>query len=254
MTSSNIDLIIERALAHGVDPGVALALAQGEGGLGTPALDGDIGYGYGADVPTSFGPFQLHWHGACPKRLWGNVAGSRNWCNSRDGIDYALALIAGAGATTAVGYRQAIANAVRNFERPAKPQPEIDRDIAWYDKHAATFRPPAHPPAAAFPAFPGDMDEHQGNGPSIDLLQMQLVKAGFLRNGNFARERFDDATGRAVQKLKETHDVLMFLGGHNDLADYWGRYVDGVGTWDTKAGQRTWSFLAWLAAIRKAQA
>jgi hypothetical protein len=116
-------MIAASAKAHKVDPDVALALAQGEGGFDNPAPTGDGG--------TSYGPFQLHEGGALPAQFNGRPAEADRWANSPAGIDYAMNLIARAvhGKRGAA----AIAAGVNLFERPANPAPEIQRDTAFYN-------------------------------------------------------------------------------------------------------------------------
>jgi hypothetical protein len=122
-----VDDILTSAQRHGVDPWVALALAQGEGGFN---------YGSVGDGGTSFGPYQLHEGGALPP---GRTAA---WANSPAGIDYAMRGIA-AAVGTRTG-RAGIQAGVTGFERPAAPTPEIDRDVSWLSQQLAKAkgRPP----------------------------------------------------------------------------------------------------------------
>ena len=116
--------IVASARAHGVDPNVALAVAYGEGGVKSPGPIGDNG--------TSFGPYQMHQGGALPSTLSGQRA--QSWAWSPQGIDYAMARIA--KVTQGLEGPAAISAAVRNFERPAQPGPEIARDVAYYNQQA----------------------------------------------------------------------------------------------------------------------
>ena len=97
-----------------------LAVAAGEGG---------IRYGAVGDGGTSFGPFQLHWQGAMPRKYWGNSAASAAFANSPAGINYALQQMVKAGAGGLQG--EAAVNAiVRKFERPADPDSSVANAIA----------------------------------------------------------------------------------------------------------------------------
>jgi hypothetical protein len=93
------DLIRQAAIRHGIDPDVAVRVAQSEGGLSNPANPGDSG--------SSFGPFQLHYGNVA---AGGNaVAGmgddftqqtgldARDPANVAQAIDFALAHAARAG-------------------------------------------------------------------------------------------------------------------------------------------------------------
>ena len=131
-------VIVASAIAHGVDPLAALAVAHGEGGFSNPTPVGDHG--------TSFGPFQLHIGGALPSAYWNDPAAANRWANSPQGIDYAV----GRMAEVARGKkgRAAIDAIVRNFERPADPDPEVARDAQWYNAAAAgRFKHPLSGPA-----------------------------------------------------------------------------------------------------------
>lgn len=244
--TTNVDLIVSAAIRHGVNPGVALAIAQGEGGLGTPAADGD--YGYGSPGPTSFGPFQMHWHGAMPPQYWGNATASHDYANSEPGIDYAVASLAAAGGT-APDPMQAISNIVRNYERPAAPQPEIDRDIAWFRQHGSQWTAPANPAPPAYPPFPGQMSSAQGNEGSWAQLTVLLAQLGFPTTvaGGYPAD--------PVGKAKEAHDALLYLSGDTDiLNDYWGHYTNGHGSYDEVVGPKVWAFMAWLHTVESQKA
>lgn len=128
---------IERnASLHGVDPFVALAIVPMEGGL-----SGAVG-----DNGSSFGPWQLHVGGALPAGMLGDNA--RRWANSPAGINYALdklhAAIGDGRGTTA------IERAVRQFERPANPGPEIEGAYTNYYRLTAYQQAPSDIDLAEF--------------------------------------------------------------------------------------------------------
>lgn len=252
--TDNPTLIVQSCQRHGVIPKVGLALAAGEGGLGTPASDRDVGYGYGPGVPTSFGPFQLHWKGACPQRLWGDVAASRAWCNSADGIDYAVGLFAAVGGDHP-DYRVALTNAVERFERPARPGPEVARDIAWYESHPDPHIGP--PPPPAFPAFPGVIGPHQGDPASIQLAKVEaLAKQGFLSDRDLTH--WTPKTTTAVHAAKQSHDAFLYWGSVPLTSGrYFGHYqqIDPTHwriTYSDDIDQPLWDFLRFLAVIHHA--
>jgi cell wall-associated NlpC family hydrolase len=85
--------------------------------------EGGVKFGAVGDHGTSFGPFQLHVGGALPR---GKGAA---WANSPAGIDYAVRQMAQyvGSKTGAAG----VSAAVRGFERPADPNAEIARDMAY---------------------------------------------------------------------------------------------------------------------------
>jgi len=130
-------VIVQSAESHGVDPYVALAVASGEGGFKNPTKVGDHG--------TSFGPFQLHSGGALPAPYWGNPQAANRFANSPAGIDYAMTRIH--AATRGKSGPAAIAAAVKDFERPANPQPEVQHDTAFYNSltHGRVTPPLAGP-------------------------------------------------------------------------------------------------------------
>jgi len=105
--------ILQRSRQFGLDPRAVRAVASVEG------LSGAVG-----DQGTSYGPFQLHRGGALPSGR-GQV-----WAESKAGIDYALRQIQ--GVAQGLTGRQAVANIVGRFERPADPTGEIARAMAAY--------------------------------------------------------------------------------------------------------------------------
>lgn len=114
------NLIVREASRLGLDPAAVLAVAAGEGG---------IRFGAVGDRGTSFGPFQLHWGGAMPKKYWGDAAASAAFANSPAGIAYALRQMAKAGAAGLQG-PAAVETIVRKFERPADPDTSVQRAIS----------------------------------------------------------------------------------------------------------------------------
>lgn len=105
--------IVASSERYGVDPAAALAVWSQE----SPSLrDGDNG--------TSFGPFQLHWGGAMPRKYVGNTRASRAFANSPAGVDYAIRKMAESGAKGKKG-KAAITAIVARFERPADIPGEI---------------------------------------------------------------------------------------------------------------------------------
>jgi hypothetical protein len=115
--------ITRSALRYRVDPRAALAIANVEGGVRRGAI-GDHG--------TSFGPFQLHVGGALPRGR--NAA----WASSPMGIDYAVRSMARSGAAGLAG-RSAVESISRRFERPADPNAEIRRAMAFYGGSAGAL-------------------------------------------------------------------------------------------------------------------
>lgn len=103
------------ATRRNVDPDAVMQVVGQEGGL----------YGAVGDNGTSFGPFQLHWHGAMPAQYVGNYEASVEFANSPAGLDYALDRIASVAAGLHGG--QAVSAIVSRFERPADPGAEIRR-------------------------------------------------------------------------------------------------------------------------------
>lgn len=120
-------VIAAAAIAHGLDPRVALAVAHGEGGFAHPAPRGDNN--------TSFGPFQMHMGGALPSVYDGRPDAADKWANSPEGINFAVARIA--SVTRGMQGQAAIDAAVRDFERPANPTPEVQGDVRFYNALAA---------------------------------------------------------------------------------------------------------------------
>lgn len=120
-------VIAAAAVAHGLDPRVALAVAHGEGGFSNPAPRGDNN--------TSFGPFQMHMGGALPSVFDGRPDAADKWANSPAGINAAVARIA--AVTRGMQGQAAIDAAVRDFERPANPTPEVQGDVRFYNAMVA---------------------------------------------------------------------------------------------------------------------
>ena len=114
-----IPYIRQGALARVLDPDAVLAVAGVEGLSGAPG-----------DNNTSWGPFQLHVGGALPQGR------DRKWAESQAGINYALDQIA--GVAKGLKGQQAIKAIVTRFERPAKPQAEIERALATYRSGAGS--------------------------------------------------------------------------------------------------------------------
>ncbi len=99
-----VDIIREAAIRHGIDPNVAIRVAQSEGGTTEGARPGDFGAN---GVPSSFGPFQLHYGGVASG---GNSVGglgdaftratgldARDPANAAAAIDFAMAQAAAGG-------------------------------------------------------------------------------------------------------------------------------------------------------------
>ena len=131
-TSELSGYVRERAPAFGLDPNAVLAVALQEG------AGGGIG-----DGGTSFGPWQLHYGGALPSKVYrGRYSAQTNaWAWSPAGIDYALSRMRAAGAGDLQG-RPAVEAIVRNFERPANPDAEVARALAAYGGPASGSRGP----------------------------------------------------------------------------------------------------------------
>lgn len=101
------------------------------------------------------------------------------------------------------------------------------------------------PPDPAYPVFPGQMSPAQGDKPSWDQLTILLTELGFPNPVG----SYPSYPSNAVRALKEAHDVIMFLAGHTNLAEYWGKYVNGVGVYSDVVGPQTWAFMAWLHTV-----
>jgi len=125
----------------GVDPLAARAVAAVEGGI-----RGSVG-----DLGTSFGPWQLHWGGAMPRRFWGSRAASQAFANSPAGISYALRQMS--GVARGLHGRAAVEAIVRGFERPADPAGEIARAMGHYGGQLAGGAMGALPAAPKIPSF-----------------------------------------------------------------------------------------------------
>lgn len=115
-------LIAQEARRRGLDPEAVLAVAMSEGG---------VRYGAVGDNGTSFGPFQLHIGGALPKQHSVSQKAAQAFANSPAGISYALRKMAESGAQGLTG-QSAVSAIVRNFERPAAPEAEIERAMGHY--------------------------------------------------------------------------------------------------------------------------
>lgn len=122
-------IIVADAPAYGLDPYAALAVTGTEGGT-TPApghYDPDtLGH-----PGWSYGPWQLRSPGALPIASSGQYGPGYDFAWSRRGIDYALQKMSEAGAKGKKG-PAAIDAIVRDFERPAHPDAEVQRAVALY--------------------------------------------------------------------------------------------------------------------------
>lgn len=158
-TSDQINMIMQKARAKGLDPYAVLSVAQQEG------LGGGIG-----DNGTSFGPWQLHVGGAFPSNVNGqSTAGwtaekRQTWAWSPDGIEYALNRIA----AVAHGLRgeAAIYQIVHRFERPANPQAEYNAAVATYRKYGAVVDAYVSPDVTT-PGVTQTVTDAQGNVVSV---------------------------------------------------------------------------------------
>jgi hypothetical protein len=113
---------------HEVDWLAAAAVGMPEG------HSGKIG-----DNGSSYGPWQMHIGGALPKRwarLGRNDPRTNAWCWSAPGIDYAIGLMAKAGARRQRG-ELACTTIVYDFEHPTHPAAETKLAIAAYHQLAA---------------------------------------------------------------------------------------------------------------------
>ena len=116
----------DEAPKYGIDPAAAMAVAAQEG------LGGGVG-----DFGTSFGPWQMHFGGSLPSRVYYGPYSSKTqeWAWSKDGIDYALAGMARTPAHNVKG-PYAAELIVKYFERPFSPIPEELHAAAAYKYYA----------------------------------------------------------------------------------------------------------------------
>lgn len=115
-----IDYVVAGCRKRDLDPWAVFANAYNEG------LGGGIG-----DHGTSYGPWQLHDHGALPKKYWNlgkNIAAIQQWAWSTAGIDYALDCMAKTSAVGKTG-RDAVYALVYEFEQPGPTK--TDEAIAY---------------------------------------------------------------------------------------------------------------------------
>ena len=178
-SSPVLDLIRQGSAKYGLDPNAVASVASVEGGLNWGAV-GDNG--------SSFGPFQLHEGGALPK---GRDAA---WANSPEGIDYALRVMAQAGARGLKG-PEAVDAIVRKFEIPTDPAGEVQRALVRLGQGFPqgtpsapenTVQPPPPPvvaPEQQTPSIPWGQQEQvtpavQGGDPmqAIGLALLQQLR------------------------------------------------------------------------------
>lgn len=226
------NLIVREARRQGLDPAAVLAVAAGEGG---------IRYGAVGDGGTSFGPFQLHWQGAMPKKYWGNAAASQAFANSPAGIAYALRQMSKAGASGLRG-PAAVETIIRKFERPADPATSVRNALRRYGQFQTMVDSvggglPVRGPGglmvqsdqfrAALASHMNDSIMRVATGEKPDFQSLiglaQMRKAQIAANEAFGPIAVPPATGRASGSA-ELIPSKSWAGSH---------VTDGLG-WGTK--------------------
>jgi len=162
-------IITQQARRAGLDPAAVLAVAAGEGGIRKGAV-GDGG--------TSFGPFQLHWNGAMPKKYWNNAQASSAFANSPAGVAYALRQMSKAGASGLAG-ADAVNAIVRKFERPADPDTSVSNALGRLGQFKSSGSSPTG--TRGSPMSPMSQPVQMG-GMGVDPTQFKQAFASFLMN------------------------------------------------------------------------
>lgn len=171
-------LITQEAKRQGLDPAAVLAVAAGEGGIDFAGPAGDAG--------TSFGPFQLHWDGAMPKKYWGNAAASRAFAESPAGVRYALSQMA-QHARGLTG-EAAVSAIIRKFERPADPDTSVANAVERLGSFRS-FREASQAGSEAFASSPAGV----AYGPNPE--EFRKYAASFLMQSASATARGERQPG-----------------------------------------------------------
>lgn len=78
------------AIARGIDPDVAVAVAQSEGGLSNPIQQSNVSWSGGAGREPSYGPFQLYMGGGLGNEAMEAGIDPRTMEDWKAGVDFAL--------------------------------------------------------------------------------------------------------------------------------------------------------------------